>query len=154
MLCECNQIENEYHGLYSIFLGSIVPYLAQTNDFPSLTPAVPKPEAVQNPVQYLHAEGRMAKQPQNRKNHNLPVCNNMRNGDENYLYEMAPVGLELPNRNNCKTDHLHDHNISRGAESGALYDIDPDLQTIIDAWPAFPQAVKAGILVMAKASKA
>ncbi len=95
MLCECNQIENEYHGLYSIFLGSIVPYLAQTNDFPSLTPAVPKPEAVQNPVQYLHAEGRMAKQPQNRKNHNLPVCNNMRNGtepcDENHLYEMAPV---------------------------------------------------------------
>ena len=67
---------------------------------------------------------------------------------------MAPVGLELTNLNNCKTDHLHDHNTSRGAESGALYDIDPDLQTIIDAWPAFPQAVKAGILVMAKASKA
>jgi len=99
-------------------------------------------KAVQNPVQYLHAEGRMAKQPQNRKNHNLPVCNNMRNGaepcDENYLYEMAPVGLELTNLNNCKTDHLHNHNKSRGAESGALSDIGKEVARSDDGQVPIP----------------
>ena len=30
--------------------------------------------------------------------------------------------------------------------------LDPDLQTIIDRWPALPDAVKAGILAMVQAS--
>ncbi|TWU06886.1 hypothetical protein CA54_52880 [Symmachiella macrocystis] len=43
-----------------------------------------------------------------------------------------------------------------GAESGALNvqnaPTDPDLQVIIDAWPALPEAIKVGILAMIRAA--
>ena len=49
-----------------------------------------------------------------------------------------------------------------GAESGALGaempakapPTDPDLQTIADAWPTLPAALKAGIVAMVKAAQA
>jgi hypothetical protein len=40
-----------------------------------------------------------------------------------------------------------------GAESGALATTDPALGTLIDAWPALPEAIRAGILAMVKAGK-
>ena len=43
-----------------------------------------------------------------------------------------------------------------GADAGAvetkLAHIGPDLQGIIDAWPALPDAIKAGIVALVKAS--
>jgi len=45
-----------------------------------------------------------------------------------------------------------------GAESGALdvqnAEIDPRLVAIIDAWPALPEALKAGILAMVRTATA
>ncbi len=48
---------------------------------------------------------------------------------------------------------------AKGGATGGAVDphscsIDPNLQLIIDAWPALPEAVKAGILAMIKRSKA
>lgn len=44
-----------------------------------------------------------------------------------------------------------------GAESGALgareAPIDPELAAVVDAWPALPAAIKAGILAMVRAAK-
>jgi len=46
----------------------------------------------------------------------------------------------------------------RGAKSGALRanstEIDPKLATIINAWPMLPEAIRAGIVAMVKASAA
>ncbi len=43
-----------------------------------------------------------------------------------------------------------------GADAGAVEtkreQFGPDLQSIIDAWPALPDAIKAGILAMVKAA--
>jgi hypothetical protein len=39
-----------------------------------------------------------------------------------------------------------------GAESGALRTTDPGLAAIIEAWSGLPEAMKAGILAMAKAA--
>ncbi len=38
------------------------------------------------------------------------------------------------------------------AESGAVATIDPSLASIIDAWATLPDAMKAGILAMVRAS--
>ena len=44
-----------------------------------------------------------------------------------------------------------------GAESGALgaenAPIDPELAAVVDAWPALPEAIKAGILAMVTAAR-
>jgi hypothetical protein len=46
---------------------------------------------------------------------------------------------------------------SRGAESGALGTqggvLDPELRAIVDAWPALPEPIKAGILAMIRAGR-
>ena len=43
-----------------------------------------------------------------------------------------------------------------GADAGAVEtkpaQFSPDLQDIIDAWPALPEAIRAGILAMVKAA--
>ena len=43
-----------------------------------------------------------------------------------------------------------------GADAGAVetkrQQFGPDLQALIDAWPALPEAIKAGILAMVKAA--
>jgi hypothetical protein len=44
-----------------------------------------------------------------------------------------------------------------GAESGALgaqeATLDPDLAAVVDAWPALPGTIKAGILAIIRAAK-
>ena len=61
---------------------------------------------------------------------------------------MAGTGLELPPENAGKTGVLD----QGGAESGALgareAPLDADLAAVVDAWPALPDAIKAGILAM------
>lgn len=60
------------------------------------------------------------------------------------MQERLEPGAKTPGKN-------ADSNVS-GAESGAVADetgpIDPDLQRIIDAWPALPDALKTGIVAM------
>jgi len=45
-----------------------------------------------------------------------------------------------------------------GADAGAvetkLAQFSPDLQSLIDAWPTLPEAIKAGILAMVRAASA
>lgn len=65
---------------------------------------------------------------------------------------MAEAGLETVANSPQKTG-----NSSRGgAESGAVDArsgaFDPELQTIVDAWPSLPDTVKAGILAMVKSA--
>jgi hypothetical protein len=40
-----------------------------------------------------------------------------------------------------------------GAKSGALAIIDPELATVVDAWPTLPEAVRAGMLAMVRATR-
>jgi hypothetical protein len=42
--------------------------------------------------------------------------------------------------------------IEGGAESGAVATMDLALATLIDAWPEFPEAIKARIVAMVKAA--
>ncbi len=49
-------------------------------------------------------------------------------------------------------------NSEKCAAAGAAVELDnstldPDLQTIIDRWPALPDAIKAGIIAMVRASR-
>ena len=54
-------------------------------------------------------------------------------------------GLELPHENTEKKG-VSDQS---GAESGAQEaQLDPELAAVVDAWPALPEAIKAGILAM------
>lgn len=39
-----------------------------------------------------------------------------------------------------------------GAESGAPPKIDPNLGSLIDAWPSLPEPIRAGILAMVQAA--
>ncbi|HUS46374.1 MAG TPA: hypothetical protein VM219_10195 [Phycisphaerae bacterium] len=65
-------------------------------------------------------------------------------------------GLELSNVTPSKNRDLRDSQNASGAECGAekaiCEPIDPDLQRVIDAWPNLPEAVKAGIVAMVRAS--
>ena len=58
------------------------------------------------------------------------------------------TGLEPPTKNTGKTG-VPDQS---GAECGALgareAQFDPELAAVVDAWPALPEPVKAGILAM------
>ena len=69
---------------------------------------------------------------------------------------MAGTGFELPPENTGITRA----SVPSGAESGALgaeralaeAPSDPDLARLIEAWPALPEAIKAGILAMVAAA--
>jgi len=69
---------------------------------------------------------------------------------------VTPTGLEPKHVTTCGGKDLQNPSPEGGAESGAVSPIsgpiDPDLQRVIDAWPNLPEAVKAGILAMVKAS--
>lgn len=62
-------------------------------------------------------------------------------------------GIRTPRKNAGKTQVTN----QSGAESGALgareAPIDPELAAVVEAWPALPDAIKAGILAMIRAAK-
>jgi len=72
------------------------------------------------------------------------------------LPQVGVTGLEPVDVNYLHTNDLQGSKLSAGAESGALGAdlplIDADLQAIVDAWPALPEAVRAGILAMIEAT--
>ena len=65
---------------------------------------------------------------------------------------MGVTGLEPVDVSCVQANDLQRPKLSAGAESGALGAdsplIDSDLQVIVTAWPALPEAVRAGILAM------
>ena len=65
---------------------------------------------------------------------------------------MGDTGLE----HTLNSSEQHAVSEIGGAESGAVAaetsSIDPDLQAVIEAWPMLPEAIKAGILAMARAA--
>jgi hypothetical protein len=67
--------------------------------------------------------------------------------------EVTPTGLEHLSQGGGKAPLSQ----TGGAESGAIppdfEQMDPDLQTVIDAWPTLPSALKAGILAMIAAAR-
>lgn len=66
---------------------------------------------------------------------------------------MGETGFETPTHSSGKIDNSEysaAESAAAGAENGP---VDPDLQAVIDAWPALPAAVKAGILAMVRAAK-
>jgi hypothetical protein len=66
---------------------------------------------------------------------------------------MGGTGLEHPGESTENTATSP----TGGAESGALgareAPIDPSLAAVVDAWPALPDAIKAGILAMVLAAR-
>jgi hypothetical protein len=66
--------------------------------------------------------------------------------------KVGGTGVELPQENTGNTEIRN----QSGAESGALgareAPLDPDLLAVVDAWPALPESVKAGILAMIRAT--
>jgi hypothetical protein len=66
---------------------------------------------------------------------------------------VAGTGIELP----PETTGNPSGSDQSGAESGALgareAPIDQELAAVVDAWPALPAAIKAGILAMIRAAK-
>ena len=73
------------------------------------------------------------------------------------LASLPPRGVEPADVSGDNTGRLHTSPDSGGAESGAESpnsgQFDVDLQRVIDAWPALPQAVKAGVLAMVQAAQ-
>lgn len=69
------------------------------------------------------------------------------------LSKVAGAGIEHPAQNGGNS--LVEG--PSGAECGALdapkAPPDPDLAAVVDAWPALPAAIKAGILAMIRATK-
>ena len=69
---------------------------------------------------------------------------------------MGRTGLEPDDVGDCSEEDLEPGGERGAAESGALgpdfRHFGPDLQAVIDAWADLPEAVKAGILAMVKAT--
>jgi hypothetical protein len=59
---------------------------------------------------------------------------------------------DLPQETQGKTGISADAGADAGAVETKREQFSPDLQALIDAWPALPDAIKAGILAMVKAA--
>jgi hypothetical protein len=66
---------------------------------------------------------------------------------------VTPTGFEHPPQNTGETAISEIGGAKSGAFSPDFEQIDPDLQSILDAWPTLPEAVRAGILAMIGACK-
>jgi hypothetical protein len=69
---------------------------------------------------------------------------------------MGDTGLEPPSVSGRESNDLGQSSGAGAAKSDASdrknAATDPDLQSVVDAWPTLPDAVKAGILAMVRAS--
>ena len=65
----------------------------------------------------------------------------------------APEGLEHSAKSTGKTGFSDLGGAECGALGAGLAPIGADLQAIIDAWPALPEALRAGILAMIQAAE-
>ncbi len=65
---------------------------------------------------------------------------------KNLLIKSPPVRLE-------NTEENGDSRECGGSSGGTQNEIDADLAAIIDAWPALPEAIKAGISAMVNAAR-
>ena len=66
---------------------------------------------------------------------------------------MPPDGAEHPAENLGKTAVSDQSGAQCGALDAREAPFDPDLAAVVDAWPALPQAIKAGILAMVRVGK-
>jgi hypothetical protein len=64
------------------------------------------------------------------------------------------MGIEPPANSPEKTAHSAQGGAKSGAPAMHSPAIEPDLAVLIDAWPALPAAVPAGIVAMVKAATA
>jgi hypothetical protein len=66
------------------------------------------------------------------------------------------MGLEPVSTTSLSANDLGKSAVSNGAESGAVgaqnAPIDPSLALIVNRWPTLPEAARAGILAMVRAS--
>jgi len=83
-------------------------------------------------------------------------CSTSEKARQSGPFHWYPQGLEPKYVTTCGNKDLQNPSPEGGAESGAVSPIsgrvDARLRRVIDAWPDLPEAVKAGILAMVKAS--
>jgi len=117
-------------------------------------------KAVQNPVQQVSASARKDSQAGYAEEPEPAICGTLRHDAVQCTHRevemVCDTGLEPKHVTTCGDKDSQNPSPEGGAESGAVSPIsgpiDPDLQRVIDAWPNLPEAAKAGIIAMVKAS--
>lgn len=66
--------------------------------------------------------------------------------------EVTPPGAELPQHSTAKSPDPRPGDADSGAVSTISAPTDPDLGRIVAAWPALPDAIRAGIVAMVNAA--
>ncbi len=61
---------------------------------------------------------------------------------------MTPTGFDLPQDSPGKTAVRPEGGAESGAVSGYLATTDPDLQRVIEAWPALAEPVRRAVLAL------
>ncbi len=100
-----------------------------------------------------------------RENGGTPLCATSRHEKKSPCLQglMSSRAARIPNRdggfavNACREKHGENGDSAAGGSISAAVEaktahFDADLQAVIDAWPALPEAIKAGILAMVRAA--
>ena len=111
-------------------------------------------KAAQKAAQQVHAVGRTESQAKTSAHRKAPVLlSSALSRDTVQNWGIGQAGLEpslVSQENQCLRNQS-------GAQSGARNEhtesSDPDLASVIAAWPDLPRAIKAGILAMVSAAK-
>jgi hypothetical protein len=113
-----------------------------------------KAKAAQKTAQHAHAMERNEQQAAGAAHEKAPGLPGLAaHRDFSQQAGMAGTGFEAPLENTGNSSGSD----QSGAESGALgareAPLDPELAVVVDAWPALPDAIKAGILALVRATK-
>jgi hypothetical protein len=73
--------------------------------------------------------------------------------DLTQLPEIAGTGFEVPQESTENSSTSLQGNALCGAIGEQNGPIDPELETLVEAWPALPLALKTGIMAMVRAAK-